>query len=166
MHEARFNVLALLTIALVVALPLAAQDNTDILQGYSYPPLHRIVVANASPDAGPTGIFPGKIKVAYGFNKIARYGSGQVIAIVDAYDDPTRKRTWAPSAPSSNCPLAPPPMAVSRRSKQRVRPRTRPAGPTRSPSIPNGRTLSPRAPRSSWSKPRATATPTCTPQWT
>jgi subtilase family serine protease len=88
MHEARFNVLALLAIALVVALPLAAQDNTDILQGYSYPPLHRIVVANASPDAGPTGIFPGKIKVAYGFNKIARYGSGQVIAIVDAYDDP------------------------------------------------------------------------------
>jgi len=88
MHKARFNVFALLAIALVVALPLAAQDNTDILKEHSYPPLHRIIVPDASPDAGPTGTFPGKMKAAYGFNKIARYGGGQVIAIVDAYDDP------------------------------------------------------------------------------
>ena len=88
MHNARFNVFALLAIALVVALPLAAQDNTDILKGHSYPPLHRIIVPDASPDAGPTGTFPGKMKAAYGFNQIARYGGGQVIAIVDAYDDP------------------------------------------------------------------------------
>jgi hypothetical protein len=28
------------------------------------------------------------MRVAYGFNSIAKYGSGQVIALVDAYDDP------------------------------------------------------------------------------
>lgn len=81
-------VFALPVVALVVAFPLAAQDNTDILQGYSYPPLHRIIVPDASPDAGPTGIFPGKMKVGYGFSAIKKYGGGQVIAIVDAYDDP------------------------------------------------------------------------------
>lgn len=86
MNSARFS-FALPVVALVVALPLAAQD-TDILKGYSHPPLRRIIVPDALPDAGPTGIFPGKMRVAYGFNTIAKYGSGQVIALVDAYDDP------------------------------------------------------------------------------
>ncbi len=58
-------------------------------KGYAYPPLHRIFNPDVSPDAGPTGIFPGKIKVAYGINLIPYKGAGQTIAIVDAYDDPT-----------------------------------------------------------------------------
>src|SRR5208337_5603453 len=88
MHNTRITAFALLAAALFVALPLAAQNGADILKGYSHPPLHRIIVPDASPDAGPTGIFPGKMKVAYGFNTITKYGGGQVIAIVDAYDDP------------------------------------------------------------------------------
>jgi len=88
MNNARFSLFALFAVALVVVLPLAAQDATDILQGYSHPPLHRFIVPGASPDAGPTGTFPGKMRTAYGFNKIAKYGGGQVIALVDAYDDP------------------------------------------------------------------------------
>jgi len=87
MNKSYFG-LALLVVALVMALPLAAQNNTDINQGFSHPPLQRVIVPNASPDAGPTGIFPAKMKVAYGFNTIANHGKGQVIAIVDAFDDP------------------------------------------------------------------------------
>jgi subtilase family serine protease len=87
MNRARFS-LSLSAVALAVALPLAAQDGTDILQGTSHPPLQRVIVPDASPDAGPSGTFPGKMKVAYGFNSITKYGAGQVIALVDAYDDP------------------------------------------------------------------------------
>jgi len=84
MNKSRFS----LAVALIVALPLAAQEGTSILKGTSHPPLRRIIVPDASPDAGPTGTFPGKMKVAYGFSQIAKYGGGQVIALVDAYDDP------------------------------------------------------------------------------
>jgi subtilase family serine protease len=87
MNRARFSLFALPAVALM-ALPLAAQDGSDILQGTSRPPLRRIIVPGASPDAGPTGIFPGKMRTAYGFTSITKYGAGQVIALVDAYDDP------------------------------------------------------------------------------
>jgi subtilase family serine protease len=36
----------------------------------------------------PTGFTPAQIRHAYGFDKIANQGVGQVIGIVDAYDDP------------------------------------------------------------------------------
>ena len=36
----------------------------------------------------PKGIFPAKMKMAYGFNLVANKGKGQVIGIVDAFDDP------------------------------------------------------------------------------
>src|SRR5205809_1322461 len=45
--------------------------------------------------AGPTGYTPAQVRHAYGFdqitfgNGVAGDGSGQTIAIVDAYDDPT-----------------------------------------------------------------------------
>jgi len=35
------------------------------------------------------------MRVAYGFNSIAKYGSGQVIALVDAYDDPNAEADLA-----------------------------------------------------------------------
>lgn len=85
MNKTRVSFWALLVVALV-ALPLTAQN--DILQGTSHPPLRQVILPNATPDAGPTGIFPGKMRIAYGFSQIARYGGGEVIAIVDAYDDP------------------------------------------------------------------------------
>lgn len=36
----------------------------------------------------PSGLTPAKMRKAYGFDAIAAQGKGQVIAIVDAYDDP------------------------------------------------------------------------------
>ncbi len=73
--------------ALVAGFPLAAQEPPDPQKLTSHPPLHRIIVPDATP-AAPTGIFPGKMKVAYGFKSVANNGGGQIIAIVDAYDDP------------------------------------------------------------------------------
>lgn len=79
---------AKLAILVIAALPAVAQSpdaSPDILQGYSYPPYRRII----TPDVGqPTGIFPGKMRAAYGVNLIQNYGQGQIIAIVDAFDDP------------------------------------------------------------------------------
>lgn len=37
----------------------------------------------------PSGLTPSQISVAYGFNYVPYQGEGQIIAIVDAYDDPT-----------------------------------------------------------------------------
>jgi subtilase family serine protease len=39
--------------------------------------------------AGPAGYSPADVRHAYGFDKLAQDGSGQTIAIVDAYHDPT-----------------------------------------------------------------------------
>ncbi len=82
---------AKLGIVLIAGIPVFAQSpdgSTDILRGYSHPPLLRVVTPDARPDAGPTGIFPAKMKVAYGLNSITNKGKGQIIAIVDAFDDP------------------------------------------------------------------------------
>lgn len=91
MKPVRLRFPAKLAVVLIAAIPVFAQSpdaSADILQGFSYPPLHRIITPDAGPDAGPTGIFPGKMKVAYGFNLITNHGAGQTIAIVDAFDDP------------------------------------------------------------------------------
>ena len=50
----------------------------------AHPPLH---VLRAS-DAAPVGYAPAQIRHAYGFDAVAAAGSGQIIAIVDAYDAP------------------------------------------------------------------------------
>jgi len=36
----------------------------------------------------PSGIFPAQMVIAYGFNQNSNQGAGQIIGIVDAYDDP------------------------------------------------------------------------------
>ncbi len=82
---------ATLAASLLLVRPSAAQSPdsaTDLRKLFAYPPLHRVIIPNISPDAGPTGVFPGKMKVAYGFNQLTAYGKGQTIALVDAYDDP------------------------------------------------------------------------------
>jgi subtilase family serine protease len=88
MKHVRLRFSAKLAVALVAALPLAAQDSPDILKLSSHPPLQRIIVPDTTPAAGPTGIFPAKMRTAYGFNTITNHGAGQIIGIVDAYDDP------------------------------------------------------------------------------
>lgn len=52
--------------------------------GYARPPIH--VKGNAT--KAPTGLFPKSVVHAYGFDQISNQGAGQIIAIVDAYDDP------------------------------------------------------------------------------
>jgi subtilase family serine protease len=87
MNFARLRFPATLAVAIVAALPLAAQDAIDIMKVTARPPLQRIIVPDATP-AAPTGIYPGKMRTAYGFSAISNHGAGQIIAIVDAYDDP------------------------------------------------------------------------------
>src|SRR6266446_9068278 len=50
----------------------------------------------AAPDRGPGGVTnptpvgydPAQIRHAYGFDQLSQVGAGQIIAIVDAFDDP------------------------------------------------------------------------------
>ena len=88
MNHVRRRCSATLAVALVAALPLVAQDGIDISKLTAHPPLQHIVVPDTTPDTGPTGIFPSKMKTAYGFNAITNHGAGQIIGIVDAFDDP------------------------------------------------------------------------------
>jgi len=52
--------------------------------GYARPPIH--VKGNAT--SAPTGLSPAQTRHAYGFDQITNQGAGQIIGIVDAYDDP------------------------------------------------------------------------------
>ncbi len=52
--------------------------------GYARPPFH--IRHNAT--KAPTGLSPMQIRKFYGFDAISNNGEGQVIAIIDAYDDP------------------------------------------------------------------------------
>ncbi len=53
----------------------------------------------AAPDAAPTAASdaysPSQVQAAYGFNKSSLTGSGQTIAIIDAYDDPNIQQDLA-----------------------------------------------------------------------
>ncbi len=53
--------------------------------GYARPPIH-LKGTNAS--TGPRGMTPSATRRAYGFELVSNQGAGQVIGIVDAYDDP------------------------------------------------------------------------------
>ena len=72
-------------VLLAVALPLAAQkpDGSHI---FAYPPIRIVDVHQDS--TTPHGLFPAQIKAAYGFNSTPNQGQGQIIGIVDAFDDP------------------------------------------------------------------------------
>jgi subtilase family serine protease len=71
---------ALTGVALAAGPPDNGPDN-----GHPHPPIHvRAYVTNG---AGPYK--PSQIRHAYGFDQLSATGSGQIIAIVDAYDDPT-----------------------------------------------------------------------------
>src|SRR5438128_479824 len=66
------------------------------VSGVATPDYVRLLSSNVSPfgTSGPTGYTPAQIRQAYGFNQISFNGvtgdgTGETIAIVDAYDDPT-----------------------------------------------------------------------------
>jgi subtilase family serine protease len=71
-------------LVLLSALPLLGQSAAQ-RQAHT-----TIVILPQSPDGigKPSGIFPAQMKTAYGFKQIPNYGKGQIIGIVDAYDDP------------------------------------------------------------------------------
>jgi len=62
--------------------------NEKIPAGHQmHPPLHIALKPFAS--SGPTGYTPQQLRHAYGFDQLGATGSGQIIAIVDAYGSPT-----------------------------------------------------------------------------
>lgn len=61
------------------------QAQTNVLEQEAHHPLQ----LNVTPDSSkPFGYTPSQILHAYGFDQIANQGDGQVIGIVDAFDDP------------------------------------------------------------------------------
>ena len=72
-------------VLLAVALPLAAQSR-DGSHIFAQPPIR---ITSPQPDStSPHGLFPSQIKAAYGLNATPNQGQGQIIGIVDAFDDP------------------------------------------------------------------------------
>ena len=56
-------------------------------------------IINEAVGNGTTVYNPAQIRTAYGVNNLALDGTGQTIAIVDAYDDPRFTRPWTPLTP-------------------------------------------------------------------
>ena len=85
--------LAVLIALTMVGQPLWAQGNSDDHRvfperppaGYARPPIH---LKGTNGTTGPRGMSPSATRHAYGFDLILNQGAGQVIGIVDAYDDP------------------------------------------------------------------------------
>jgi subtilase family serine protease len=72
-------------VLMAVALPLAAQER-DGSHIFAYPPIR---ITSPQPDSStPHGYFPVQMRAAYGFNNTPNQGQGQIIGIVDAFDNP------------------------------------------------------------------------------
>jgi subtilase family serine protease len=72
-------------VLLALALPLVAQQR-DGSHIFAQPPIR---ITSPQPDSSsPHGLFPSQIKAAYGLNATPNQGQGQIIGIVDAFDDP------------------------------------------------------------------------------
>ncbi|HYS29068.1 MAG TPA: S53 family peptidase [Candidatus Limnocylindria bacterium] len=80
----RWPVMVAVVALLPFSLGLPAQAAAEI-DPIVHAPIH---VAQAA-TKGPVGYSPAQIRHAYGFDQLAADGSGQVIGIVDASDDPT-----------------------------------------------------------------------------
>ncbi|MGC2108055.1 MAG: S53 family peptidase [Candidatus Korobacteraceae bacterium] len=77
-------VVSMLFVIAVAATPLMAQHPARS-QRFAQPP---IIVPPQQDSSSPHGIFPSQMKAAYGFNRVGNQGQGQIIGIVDAFDDP------------------------------------------------------------------------------
>ena len=135
-------------------------------------------VKNASLTSDGLAYTPAQIRDAYGINYLSLDGTGQTIAIVDAYDDPaifqaldTFDSQFGLTTPARRCTNSMArPRPSSRSSTRTAKPprcpkRTRPArartiGKWRKRSTWNGSMRSHRGPKSSWSKPTASRFPT------
>jgi subtilase family serine protease len=72
-------------VLLALALPLVAQQR-DGSHIFAQPPIR---ITSPQPESTtPHGLFPVQIKAAYGLNSTPNQGQGQIIGIVDAFDDP------------------------------------------------------------------------------
>lgn len=80
-------VLALLAMSLMIPIGAPAQTLEGLRDRPARPPIH----VRGSATSAPTGDSPSQIRGRYGFSSLpsTTNGAGQVIAIVDAYDDPT-----------------------------------------------------------------------------
>src|SRR5712692_4944277 len=85
--------LVFVIILVLVCQPIWAQGNSNDHRvfpqrppaGYARPPSH---LKGTNATTGPRGMSPSATRHAYGFDLISNQGAGQVIGIVDAYDDP------------------------------------------------------------------------------
>jgi hypothetical protein len=79
---------------------LESLEDLVLLSGATFTPAHLLssspILAPQGPGGGPSGLTPAQVRHAYGFDQItfnngsvAGNGSGETIAIVDAYDDPS-----------------------------------------------------------------------------
>ena len=68
-------------------LPASAQQirNDDGSIATAEPPIHIRVQPRSDT---PSGVFPAQMRKAYGIDQLANQGAGQIIGIVDAFDDP------------------------------------------------------------------------------
>jgi subtilase family serine protease len=86
MMNFRLNQLALLLLPLIIT-PLSAQADVDLPGGtLTVRPPYKI--KPNTPFSRPSGYSPAQMKKAYGFSSITAQGAGQVIGIIDAYDNP------------------------------------------------------------------------------
>src|SRR5438067_3594540 len=58
-------------------------------------PAGHAIAPNYDPNQAPGGYWPAQVRHAYGFDQLTATGSGQTIAIVDAFDDPNISRDLA-----------------------------------------------------------------------
>jgi subtilase family serine protease len=86
---------AAVTAFLAAGLPLMAQSR-DLLEQLAYPPLQHTVTTHTG-DAVTPGYGPASLKLAYSYRgvEIKDKGSGQTIAVVDPYDDPSAEADLA-----------------------------------------------------------------------
>jgi subtilase family serine protease len=79
--------LAVVAISLMMPMGGGAQSLEGLRDRTARPPVH----VRGSAASAPTGYAPSQIRTMYGFSQLpsTTTGAGQVIAIIDAYDDPT-----------------------------------------------------------------------------
>src|ERR1019366_10318808 len=91
-------------VLLALALPLVAQQR-DGRHIFAQPPIR---ITSPQPDSSsPHGLFPSQIKAAYGLNATPNQGQGQIIGIVDAFDDPNAEADLQVYDSTFNLPGAP-----------------------------------------------------------
>jgi subtilase family serine protease len=96
MKDSILRSLAYCFLILSVAAPVLRADrdadrrNERIPVGHKmHPPLHQALVSFNSSSPTGNGYTPQQMRHAYGFDQLGTTGSGQIIAIIDAYGSPT-----------------------------------------------------------------------------